>query len=62
MKEKSRSTFRNEHWVRSCGSRQCGGTWKYMEVSVSGSKGRRRTFSAGVSDTCSDLWLCIAYH
>lgn len=43
MKENQEALFR-QHWVRSCGSRQCGRTWKYMEVSVSGSKGRRRTF------------------
>ena len=62
MKEKSRSTFSGNIGFVLAAARQCGRTWKYMEVSVSGSKGRRRTFSAGVSDTCSDLWLCIAYH
>mgnify|MGYP007008600037 CR=1 FL=1 len=57
MKEKSRSTFSgNIGFVLAA----AGG--KYLALPLSGSKGRRRTFSAGVSDTCSDLWLCIAYH
>ena len=32
-----------------------------MEVSVFGSKGRRRTFLLVYLIICSDLWLCIAF-
>ena len=61
MKEKSRSTFSGNIGFVLAAAGSAVGLGIYGGFRI-WQQGRRRTFSAGVSDTCSDLWLCIAYH
>ena len=58
-REKEKFVFRFHRLCAGCG-RQRGWSWKHLEISVSGSKRRRRFVSGIVSDTGTDLWFHTA--
>ena len=54
--------FLGQSGVCTCCCGKCRRTWKYLEISIAGSKRWRRTFPARISDTCADIWFYTAYH
>jgi hypothetical protein len=58
-RKKQKFIFRLD-WLCACGGRECSRSWKYLEISVSGGEGWRRTLPFAVPDSCIDVWIYSA--